>query len=235
MNIRSIEITNVKGIEHEKFDLKLMPNKPNLLIAPNGSGKSSIAVAFDSMNRNRMTLDDNDCYQCDKGNQPELTLTVEDDSRNTQTLAANNSQNEICSQFDIIVIRSGLIPKATKRNMGRFTQVSASLEIQSIPICKIPNKVTFNYQYSAAKSSFGKNGKVLPNISGLFRQVAICDAIAQCDWGKFAGARIQQKIAGIKDQINQQSGNSDAIRQWVTDNVLDQMKSIGHLNLLSKQ
>lgn len=194
MNITSIIITNVKGIQKKQFDLRLMPNKPNLLVAPNGFGKSSIAAAFASMNRSRMTLDDNDCHQCDNQNQPELSIMVENDSRNTQTLTANNEQNEIRSKFDVIAIRSGLIPKATKRNMGRFTQAFASLEIQSIPICKVPAKVAFKYRYSSEKSAFGPNGKILPNISEQLKCASICNAIAKCDMGRFQGLRSKKTL-----------------------------------------
>jgi len=236
MNIISIEIKNVKGIQNQCFAMRLIPNKPNLLVAPNGFGKTSFAAAFASMNRNRMTLDDQDCYKCDNQNQPELTLTIEDNSHNTQpqTLTANNSQNDIRTQFDITVIRSGLIPKATKRNMGGFTQVSASLEIQPIPICKIPAKASFVYQYSQAKSAFGANGKVLPNITEQLKNASTCDAIAQCNMSKFQGKRIQQSIADVKDQINQQSGSSDTLRQWIAENVLDDFKAIDHLSTLAQ-
>ena len=234
MNITSIKIINIKGIKYQKFDLRLMPNKPNLLVAPNGSGKSSIATALASMNRNRMKLDDNDCYQCNNQNQPELTLTVENDSHPPQTLTANNSQNNIYPQFDITVIRSGLTSKATKRNMGGFTQASASLEIKPIAICKIPPKTDFIYQYSAARSAFGKNGKIIPNITEQLKHISICDVIAKCDISKFRGKRIQQSIGNIKNQINQQSGSSDYIRQWINNNLLDSLKSIDFLDTLAQ-
>lgn len=38
--IESIEIENVKGIKKRKFDLNIIPNKPSLLVAPNGFGKT---------------------------------------------------------------------------------------------------------------------------------------------------------------------------------------------------
>ncbi|OQB82063.1 MAG: hypothetical protein BWX87_00366 [Bacteroidetes bacterium ADurb.Bin123] len=57
MKIKSIEITNVKGIGNHNFQLDLIPNKPNVLVAPNGFGKSSFGVAFDSLRRNKIELD----------------------------------------------------------------------------------------------------------------------------------------------------------------------------------
>jgi len=43
--LKVIEIENIKGISHKRFQLDILPNKPSLLVAPNGFGKSSIAVA----------------------------------------------------------------------------------------------------------------------------------------------------------------------------------------------
>lgn len=229
--ITSIEITNVKGIKKQKFDLCLMPNKPNLLVAPNGFGKSSIATAFASMNRNRMDLSENDYYQCDSSNLPELTLTIKDELGKIQKISANNNQNDIFRQFDVTVIRSGLMAKGTRTYMGG---VSASLEIQSIPICKIPPKATFAYQYSATKSAFGENGKILPNITEQLKHVSVCDAIEQCDISKFQNKRIKENIADKKIQVNQQTGSSDTIYQWIKDNILDDLKSIEPLNMLAQ-
>lgn len=44
--IKVIEIKNIKGIQHRRFELDILPNKPSLLVAPNGFGKSSLAIAF---------------------------------------------------------------------------------------------------------------------------------------------------------------------------------------------
>ena len=230
--ITSIEIKFVKGIETQKFNLRLMPNKPNLLVAPNGFGKTSIATAFASMNRNRITLDDNDLYKGDNQNQPEINLTIEDDSQNTKILTANSGKNDILEKFDVTVIRSGLIPKAKRTYMGG---ASASLEIQSITIRKVPPKVAFTYKYSSAKSFFGTNGKILPNITEQLKHTSICDVITKCDIRKFQGKRIQKNIADAKSQINQQSGSSNDIRQWISGNLLDRLKSMVYLNSLAQE
>ncbi|MDQ6988542.1 MAG: hypothetical protein Q9M19_01575, partial [Mariprofundaceae bacterium] len=58
MTIENITIENVKGIEHKSFDLNILPNRPSLLVAPNGFGKSSFATAFDSLLTTRMDLHD---------------------------------------------------------------------------------------------------------------------------------------------------------------------------------
>ncbi len=54
MKIKTIEITNVKGIGNKSFILDLLPNKPNLLVAPNGFGKSSFSIGFNSPTGSRI-------------------------------------------------------------------------------------------------------------------------------------------------------------------------------------
>jgi hypothetical protein len=34
--LKVIEIENIKGISHKRFELDILPNKPSLLVAPNG-------------------------------------------------------------------------------------------------------------------------------------------------------------------------------------------------------
>jgi len=67
MKIKSIEITNVKGISNSKFTFDLIPNKPNLLVAPNGFGKSSFSIAFDSLKSNKLELNEKNYHQCTRG------------------------------------------------------------------------------------------------------------------------------------------------------------------------
>lgn len=53
MVINSITIENVKGIERLEIKQTIQPNRPNILVAPNGFGKSSIAIAFNSLKANK--------------------------------------------------------------------------------------------------------------------------------------------------------------------------------------
>ena len=228
MTISAIEIKNIKGIEHAHFKFQLVSNKPNLLVAPNGFGKSSIATAFSSMNSNRLTLSETDYHKEDTSLDPELAITV-----NGLKLIADNTKNDIRNKYDITTIRSGLKAKATKRNMGRFTQASASMEVQSIPICKIPSKSYFAYQVTELRTEFGTNGKVLSNISPLLHIPVLVDAIASSDLSKMTGKRINAKLIEIVEEVNQQKGSSAQICQWITENRLDQFHTIKPLSDLA--
>lgn len=218
MSIESIEIQNIKGFDRTKFSLQLVPNKPNLLVAPNGFGKSSIATAFASMNSKRMTLAEKDHHKEDKNHPPELSIKF-----NGQTLTTNANQNEIQERFDVTVIRSGLIPTAKRTFKGG---VSASMGIESIWIRKIPQKVGFNYQTSTLRANFGANGKILPNIGNLLSNPTLPNVILECDFSKFNQKRVKTKVAAIVTKINGQSGSADSIIKWVEGNLLDELRAI---------
>ena len=155
MKIKTIEITNVKGIGNKAFSLDLLPNKPNLLVAPNGFGKSSFSIGFDSLKRSKIELDTKNYHQDNDANRPLLSMVVED-ATGTRTLLANDTTNTIFNEFDVFVINSQLMAKATKMNIGGNVIVKSSLEISpTILVPTIPPKVAFSYNSGDAKKAFG--------------------------------------------------------------------------------
>lgn len=165
MTIKKITIDNVKGISHQEFELDIIPNKPSLLVAPNGFGKSSFASAFSSLNSARLNLTPEFLHCGSDANRPRLSLTVEVDGV-TEVLEADDASNTISRRFDIHVLSNRLKAKATKRNMGRFTSVSAALEIDSLVLIeRIPSRESFSYSSADCRRDFGKNGKILKSIS----------------------------------------------------------------------
>ncbi|MDO9255756.1 MAG: hypothetical protein Q7U54_09615, partial [Bacteroidales bacterium] len=167
MKIKSIEITNVKGIGNHNFILDLIPNKPNLLVAPNGFGKSSFGIAFDSLKRDKIELADNHYHLKSDANRPMISMVVED-STSTKTLVANDAANTISDVFDVFVINNQLTAKAILLRIGGTPIAKSSLEIApTVLVNTIPEKVEFGYNFADAKRTFGVNGKILPNISHL--------------------------------------------------------------------
>jgi len=223
MTISQIEIRNIKGISNECFNVQLKAHKPNLLVAPNGFGKSSVATAFSSMNTNRIDLAEKDHHKEDEKLPPELSITVDG-----QKLTADRTKNEIRQQFDILVINSGLTPKAKKLFKGA---VSSSLEIKPITICKIPEKAEFSYKAAESKENFGSNGKILLNISGLLKDSRLLDAIYGSDLSTFTQRRIQAALTAVIERINQQNGSATAISQWILQTCIDDLRNV---SLLSK-
>jgi hypothetical protein len=227
MTISHIEIKNIKGISHECFKVQLKAYKPNLLVAPNGFGKTSIATAFSSMNMKRLDLAENNYHKEDEKLEPALSITVDD-----QKLTADKSKNEIRKQFDVLVINSGLTPKAKKHFKGA---VSSTIEIKPITICKIPNKADFLYKPASAKANFGHNGKILPNISDILKDSRLLEALQGIDLNKFSQARIQTAVQSIIDKVNQENRSAVALSQWILENCIHEIRAVPILNGISER
>jgi len=99
MPIKNITIQNIKGISAKTFVLNIIPNRPSLLVAPNGFGKSSFATAFRSLNANRLDIDEEDLHMNDENNRPTLEIGYERADGTTVTLRADDHGNTISNQF----------------------------------------------------------------------------------------------------------------------------------------
>ena len=75
--LKIIKIENIKGISHKRFELDILPNKPSLLVAPNGLGKSSFAVAFNEMNNRRINLTEDNLHHANAALQPSIYIEYE--------------------------------------------------------------------------------------------------------------------------------------------------------------
>jgi len=234
MKIKTIEITNVKGIGNKTFNLDLLPNKPNILVAPNGFGKSSFSIGFDSLKKSKIELDSKYYYQDNDANRPTISITVEDTS-GTRTLIANDTTNIISNEFDLFVINSQLMAKATKMNISGNVIVKSSLEISpTILVPTIPPRVTFGYNSGKVKKAFGVNGKILSDISNVFNcPPLLLDIVSQINFGKFGQAKISKFLNTIKGEINSQTGTSKNIKNWIETNKKADLESIEEFKKLS--
>lgn len=162
--IQSITIENIKGIDKKVFNLDIIPNKASVLVAPNGFGKSSLAIAFNSLNRDKIKLKDDHYHKNDPNLVPKISLSIEKCGSLT-TLEADNSKNEISKDFSCFVINSQLYA----RGKGSiYRTATATLGIEDIVLVdKIPEKAFLNYKYNTFKNLFGINSKILPNIGYL--------------------------------------------------------------------
>src|SRR5690606_27092735 len=137
------------------------PNKPSLLVAPNGFGKSSFAAAFNSMNNRRINLSEDDFHAEDETLAPRIYIEYERPDNSIATLEATATTNTISSELDYFVINNPTKPKGIGNLYGR---PSATLEIKDVVLVdRIPNNVQFGNQYRAAQQRFGQNARVLPN------------------------------------------------------------------------
>ena len=199
--IQSITIENIKGIEKKVFNLDIIPNKPSILVAPNGFGKSSLAIAFNSLNNNRINLDKDYYHEANSNLTPKITLSFERD-RTSATLEADSSKNDIFKEFSCFVINSQLYA----RGIGsRFGTATATMNIEDIVLVdRTPRKVSFNYSYASFKKCFGINSKILPNIDYLLsNKILIVSLFEKRDFfDKAISTKNQRIITTFIDKIN---------------------------------
>lgn len=229
MKIKTLEIKNIKGIRHKSFQLDLAPNKPNILVAPNGFGKSSIAIAFDSLKSSKIELIEKNYHKKDNLNRPVLSLTLS----NGTLLKADDSQNTIKDLFDVVVINNQTEPKSA----GRPPYTKTTLDIQkTVLVQTIPPKVSFIYSSSTMKTIFGSNGNkrnLLKNISNLFNSSKLLDKIKEVDFTRFNLKSYKNIIDPSIIEINKQSGSTEEIKTYFTTNLLIQFKDLVELKKLA--
>lgn len=223
-----ITITNVKGIENCVFDVQLIPNKPTLVIAPNGFGKSSITAAFGSLRLKRMELDKDERHKGDEDLHPTLKIsyTMQDGSKIEKE--ANHTKNELAATFGVHVINSQLVSKAKKLKISGVNIVTSSIEVTPVVLIKnIPPKEKFSYTFAAAKAGFGKNGKVLPNISNLLADNRTMAKIWNyVDFTKQDQVGVKKAIKALQDEINAETGSSDKILASVGHETIQAVSAI---------
>lgn len=232
MNIKTIEITNIKGIGHKLFTLDLVPNRPNILVAPNGFGKSSFAIGFDSLKSNKIELDDKHYYLKDNSNRPVLTLTL----TTGETLVADDTQNTISDYFDVFVINNQTEPKSVVQSFGGRTFAKTSLDILPTTLIQtIPPKIPFEYNSATMKSTFGANGsKLLNNISNLFNCGHLFFRIErEIDFTRFGLKPYRQTFDYAFPTINEQNGTGNSIKGWIQSNILPAFQALDEFKKLA--
>ena len=163
--IRSIKIENIKG--KDSFEIKfdnLTANQPNIVVAPNGYGKSTITAAFKAALHGKLKLDPRDVYQQNPSNHP--MLAIELIGEHAGTFVASDIESNISTNISLGVINSPLYAKSTTRHYAARTASTADLRIEDIVVCSsIPERHNLNYSYAQIKRDFGNHGKLFLNIS----------------------------------------------------------------------
>lgn len=230
--LRVIEIENIKGIKQRKFELNIIPDKPSLLVAPNGFGKSSFATAFNSMNNSRIKLHDDDLHYEDATKLPKITIEYEKKDRTIVNLEATNSTNTISREIDYFVINNQVKPKGIG---SRFGTATARLEISDIVLVdRIPENVVFIYSNTNSRTQFGQNSKVIPNISSILSNLKLVEKLSENYQAlqRANGTKIKQKIKSIINNINTQNGTQEVLLSWIEANELNNLKQIDYLSTI---
>lgn len=228
--IKSITIKNVKGIKCKTFEFKqnfLYPNRPNIFVAPNGFGKSSISAAFKSLTKMGMRLQKNEYRNADSNNSPFLSIVLSDGKKNEKLLFADIDTNIIDDVFDIEVINSPL--KAKKRSLGGASTI-AVIDVEPVIIRKLPELSFWQYSLSKYKQTLNGDIDAFKDLEDLFSNpFFICEVREQVDYKKINQVRKQKIIANFKKEllgINFNQSNNTAYNKLIKIDEIIQTKEI---------
>lgn len=234
MEIQSVEIKNIKGFDHmgKSIRLCLKSGKINLLIAPNGWGKSSMVAAFNCLQNDSLLVPKDLKNRNHVGEGCSLTLDIDG-----RAYTADETKNEIAGVLSCQVIHCDTIVRTTTRRVGEAHIPDGYLAIQSIDIpYRVKEKRFPSYSIKKIRDEFGANGKILINRKSLFSDVNF--------WLKFTeevkSALDKMQAKHRKDLLNQAirsinhlTGNADAIRKRIMEKgILDALKADDNYKLI---
>lgn len=232
--IKSIALRNIKG--KSRMDLSfndLHANMPNILVAPNGYGKSTIATAFDALMSNKLELDGRDIYEGNPANVPLLKIELLGD--NAGVYAADNASNTITQSIYTYVINSPVFAKSTARSFGGRHTSSATLGIRSITLFdRIPSACQVNYRVTNIRDGYANQGKAFYNLQDIFGEVENLEILFGIrDEIKKAGNQVgtQNAIAAFLTSCSA-SGSAEDIRGSATPAAIDVFKRNRYLNAI---
>lgn len=220
MQIDRIIIHNVKGIQDLEINQSILPNRPNILVAPNGFGKSSIAIAFKSLELHGINLSKENRYQNKDSNLPSMSLNL---STNV-TLSADESTNTISTQFSTFVVNSQIKANAKPQRIGARINPNASLEIEpTVVLQNVPSRQLFEYNHSQLKSRFGNNRKIVSDISELYCNPNNLSILERCvNFHAFDLVTYNNSITAAISRINAIKGTGKCVKeQMVSQRIID--------------
>jgi hypothetical protein len=236
MTLKKITIENVKGILNRNFELDILANRPSLLVAPNGFGKSSFATAFNSLQTNKLSVHEDHHHKSDSDLAAKLTIEYENSENAVFTLEADDTHNTISDHFSWFVINSQIKAKGVGRNFGGRTAVSASISVDPVTLIEtIPAREKFEYSHRNQKTIFGCNGKIMPNISHYFENLEFISNLGDKFnlFDRMSQVRNQIKIDNFISYVNAQNVTAEQLLEWVSNNKLDYLSEIEPLNEIS--
>lgn len=227
-SIDRILIENVKGIKKETFSFQLIPFMPNFFVAPNGFGKSSLATAFNSLNRDRLKIEETNCHNGDTTVDSILEIQITNDDNSQTTYLANKEKNEISKVFDIAVIRSLLKPEANYRNFQGNHTTSPTIEIESIYIIEnIPTKFELPYQVSKYRIQIADNRQIWSDISEILKDQVFLIKLSRLELlDKFDLVKQTKLINDYKIVVKSLAGSKEKIIKEINTNHLGILENI---------
>lgn len=233
--IRNITIQNIKGYGTPPvtLDVELKPNRVNILFAPNGTGKSSLAAAFKSLKRGSLSVDKELKFHKDETLSSSLSLELDD-----VVYTADKTKNEIYPVLSCWVIKSGIDSEATLHNMGNYATATSFIDITDIEIGKVVKLASTGYSITTIKRNFGKNKKILQNLVVEMESPKFLHRLeliyTQLDTFLSANSR-KKLIEDVLQKINNLRGNEQEVLAKIDEDWLSDIKNEPRYQLITQQ
>ena len=214
--ITKIKMTNIKGFgnTNNEFEVSLSENKINILVAPNGFGKTSLTSAFMCVSSNGQRLQVSKDLKYMKNEALASVFRLTEDGI---TYVSNKTQNQIADRFNCQVISSLLTADTrTVRVNNGYTKTNGILAIEEVSICKALNKPKNPYKLTKLRSIFGKNNRVLGDISPLLENNDFISVLLEKEnidiFTKFKVRMRNKLLTAIIDNIHNSKGTVAQIK-----------------------
>lgn len=214
--ITKIQITNIKGFgsTNNILDVELQPSKVNIVVAPNGFGKTSLTTAFKCVMKNsrRLEVEKDLKYHKDESKTSVFRITEEG-----TTYVSDSIKNDIATHFNCQVISSLLTADTISKKIGTFTNTDAYLDINSVVLRSVKTKPVNFYKVTEIRNYFGIKGKVLKNIDACLENVTFIQGLSSYfdAFRKFEGKNRKKIINDIMTYVNGQTTSLDVIKRNV--------------------
>jgi energy-coupling factor transporter ATP-binding protein EcfA2 len=196
--IKKIRIENVKGKKEFKCEFNSFDaNHLNLLVAPNGFGKSTLATAFEALKGTKMELKKQDVYDKNGINKPSMEIGFV--GENAGIYISDEVHNDIVKKMNIKVINSPIYAKGKSKNFGKFSTNEAVMSVEEIIIEKmIPQKVTI--EEANMNILFPEVGKIFLKLKHIFQSIHNMEIIIE--------------LLGELKKLHSQTGTQKLIRTF---------------------
>ncbi|KAA0590286.1 hypothetical protein J2848_006672 [Azospirillum lipoferum] len=231
MAISKICIENIRGFENVTLNISLRPNCTNILVAPNGFGKSSISTAFNCARGNTLKVDEKHKHKQQEFAKSKLIIEF-----NGHLLEADDNKNDISRQFDVHVVKSNVEPKAKLPKINGYTVAKPYMEIPDLDLGPVFQKENLNYDIEKYKSLFGINSKVVPNIINRCDNDILKNNLFESfsNIGKLAQKRSLDLLNEIIDFVKNTNGTKASINAVAKTRFGASVNSSPHIKLISE-
>ncbi|MFA9378272.1 MAG: AAA family ATPase [Lachnotalea sp.] len=232
--LKRIKIENVKG--KESFEVTftdLIANQPNIIVAPNGYGKSTIATAFKAASSGKMKLDSKDVYQQNPVNHPKLEIELY--GENSGIFVSTDTEGNISKHLSVYTISSPLYAKNTTRGFNRNVAATADLRVEQVVIYNsIPENQCINYSYRSVSSEYGNRSKLFLNISEMLTNfnnisqlIEIKECLKKCSTQQGIQSKFTQFLANCPS-----SGTAKNVKQQISQDSITTLLRNSNINIL---